>query len=121
MTHKHHIIPKHAGGTNESTNIIELSISDHAKAHKLLFLQHGRLRDKLAWKMLAGKTDEAEQIRIILAKEGSQKFLSDPCRKRDWCQKISKSLTGRQQSQETRLKRSMSLKIAYKNTQLHQK
>ena len=28
MKHKHHIIPKHAGGTDDPDNLIELSIID---------------------------------------------------------------------------------------------
>jgi hypothetical protein len=31
--HKHHIIPKHAGGTDAKENIVYLSPIDHAKAH----------------------------------------------------------------------------------------
>lgn len=36
FTHKHHIIPKFMGGTNESDNLIKLSVEDHFLAHKLL-------------------------------------------------------------------------------------
>jgi hypothetical protein len=34
--HKHHIIPKFMGGTNESDNLIKLSVEDHLLAHKIL-------------------------------------------------------------------------------------
>lgn len=33
MKHVHHIIPKHMGGSNEPSNLVELSIDDHAEAH----------------------------------------------------------------------------------------
>lgn len=36
MVHKHHIIPKFMGGTDDLDNIIELSVNDHFKAHMLL-------------------------------------------------------------------------------------
>lgn len=36
LTHKHHILPKFMGGTNESDNLIVLSVEDHFLAHKLL-------------------------------------------------------------------------------------
>ena len=36
FTHKHHIIPKFMGGTNESDNLIVLSVEDHFLAHKIL-------------------------------------------------------------------------------------
>jgi hypothetical protein len=34
MKHKHHIIPRHAGGTDDSSNIIELTVEEHAEEHK---------------------------------------------------------------------------------------
>ena len=42
IKHKHHIIPRHVGGTNEPSNIIELTIDEHADAHKILYETHGR-------------------------------------------------------------------------------
>ena len=41
MKHKHHIIPKHMGGTNDPSNLIELTVEEHAEAHKLLWEQYG--------------------------------------------------------------------------------
>jgi hypothetical protein len=37
MKHKHHIIPKHLGGTNEPDNIVEVTIEQHALLHKQLW------------------------------------------------------------------------------------
>ena len=34
--HNHHIIPRCLGGGNEKTNMIKLSVDDHAKAHLLM-------------------------------------------------------------------------------------
>lgn len=64
--HKHHIVPRHMGGTDDPSNLIELTIEEHAEAHRLLWEQHGKLEDKLAWKMLAGLTEEGEKLRIEL-------------------------------------------------------
>jgi hypothetical protein len=57
ITHKHHIIPKHAGGTDDPSNIIELTLAEHAAAHKLLYDQYGRWQDKVAWHGLAKITN----------------------------------------------------------------
>lgn len=59
-THKHHIIPKHAGGTNNPSNFIELTIDEHAAAHKKLYEQYGRIQDKVAWMGLANLAPHAE-------------------------------------------------------------
>jgi len=63
--HKHHIIPRHMGGTDNPENIIELSVEDHAEAHRLLFEQHGHWEDYLAWQGLAGLISKEDLIKKI--------------------------------------------------------
>jgi len=63
--HIHHIIPKHAGGTDDIENLIELSIADHAKAHKELFDLYGCWEDYLAWQGLAGMITKEELIKNL--------------------------------------------------------
>ena len=46
-THSHHIIPKHAGGPDEPLNLKELSIFEHAEAHRILYEEYGRAADRL--------------------------------------------------------------------------
>ena len=58
--HKHHIIPKHAGGTDDLHNIVELTVEEHAQAHQLLWEKHGKKEDWLAWKMLSGQLSNKE-------------------------------------------------------------
>jgi hypothetical protein len=57
MKHKHHIIPKHAGGTNDPTNIVELTIEEHAEAHRILYEKYNQWQDKVAWMGLAKLTN----------------------------------------------------------------
>ena len=35
--HKHHIIPRHAGGSNDPDNSVYLTVEEHAEAHKKLY------------------------------------------------------------------------------------
>lgn len=65
-THKHHIIPKHAGGTDHPSNIVELSIAEHAEAHKLLYEENGKEYDRFAWLGLAGLIGREEIVYAIL-------------------------------------------------------
>lgn len=62
IKHKHHIIPKHAGGTDDLTNIVELTVEEHALAHKKLYEEHGRWEDKIAWLSLSGQIGKDEAI-----------------------------------------------------------
>ena len=54
MKHKHHIIPRHAGGTDDPSNLVELTIEEHAEAHRILYEKYGKTEDKVAWQALAG-------------------------------------------------------------------
>jgi hypothetical protein len=41
MKHKHHIVPRHMGGTDDPSNLIELTVEEHAEAHRKLWEQYG--------------------------------------------------------------------------------
>jgi len=72
MIHKHHIIPKHMGGTDDTDNLIELSVEEHAEAHRMLYEQHERKEDYLAWKGLSGQIDKEEILKEIYVKNGKK-------------------------------------------------
>ena len=65
--HKHHIIPRHAGGTDHPDNIVELTIEEHADAHRQLYEQYGRWQDRVAWLSLSGIMKEQERIYEIMS------------------------------------------------------
>jgi hypothetical protein len=58
--HQHHIIPRHMGGTDDPTNLVKLTIEEHAEAHRKLYEEYGCWQDKVAWKALAGQITHAE-------------------------------------------------------------
>jgi hypothetical protein len=66
--HKHHIVPKHAGGTDDPSNLILLTVEEQSEAHKLLFDLYGRKEDEIAWKTLSG------QINVTEAKRQAQRL-----------------------------------------------
>jgi hypothetical protein len=45
MKHKHHIIPRHMGGTDDPSNLVELTRKEHAMAHMKLYEQYGKKED----------------------------------------------------------------------------
>lgn len=65
IKHKHHIIPRHMGGTDDPSNLVELTIQEHAEAHRLLFEKYGCWQDEVAWKALSGQIPNAEINRMI--------------------------------------------------------
>jgi len=58
--HKHHIIPRHMGGSDNTDNLVELTIDEHAQAHRELYEQYGHVQDKIAWMGLAKLAPHAE-------------------------------------------------------------
>ena len=72
MKHIHHVIPRHMGGTDDESNLVELSIEEHAEAHKKLYEEHGRWEDYLAWQGLAGLMTRAELVAEMLKRAGQK-------------------------------------------------
>lgn len=64
MKHIHHIIPQYLGGTDDPNNLIELTVEEHAEAHRLLYEQHGNWQDYCAWQALSGRIGKEEILRI---------------------------------------------------------
>lgn len=105
QTHKHHIIPRHAGGTDDPSNLVELTVEDHAIAHKVLYGLYGRWQDKIAWKALSGTIDK-ENIR----REATIAFNKSREYSVETRAKMSASQKGKKLSKETRAKMSASKK-----------
>ena len=72
MKHLHHILPKHMGGTDNPSNLIELTVEEHAEAHRKLYEEYGRLQDKRAWLGLAKIMTGEEIINEILTSPKSE-------------------------------------------------
>jgi hypothetical protein len=66
----HHIIPRHAGGTNNRENLIKLSLRDHMQAHKIRYKVHGSQYDLSAYNYMTGQS--AEGKRAICAANGAK-------------------------------------------------
>lgn len=106
--YKHRIIPGHMGGTYDPSNVVLLTIKQHALAHKKLFKQHGKYEDWLAWKALSGQiskqklSTELEQLRRFkIGKAHKGHETSEETRR-----KISAANTGKPKSLEARAKMS---------------
>jgi hypothetical protein len=62
LRHKHHITPRHAGGSNNPENIVELTVTQHAMYHFANWQFWDRKEDWLAWRGLAGICTKEELV-----------------------------------------------------------
>jgi len=88
--HNHHIIPRHAGGTDSPDNLVRLTVEEHAEAHRKLYEEYGRWQDKKAWQGLAGFRGKEEIIKEIRSRPKSEETKK----------KIRETLTGRKLTEE---------------------
>jgi hypothetical protein len=58
--HLHHIVPKHAGGTDDPSNLVRVNVAMHAFLHKLRYEETGDKWDKIAYEALGGQITRAE-------------------------------------------------------------
>jgi ribosomal protein L31 len=52
------------GGSDDPSNIVKLTIKEHAEAHKKLYEKYGKWEDKVAWLSLSKQISCAEATRL---------------------------------------------------------
>jgi len=60
------------GGSDDPSNLVELTVEEHAEAHRKLYEEHGKWQDKVAWLSLSGNisNEEARIMAVKLANTG---------------------------------------------------
>ena len=104
MRHKHHILPKRLGGTDDPSNIVELTIAEHADAHNLLYSIHKDPFDKLAELALLGMLSQEEIIQQKLSLAGKKSISTD--KHKAAVRTVGESNAGRKASDVTKAKMS---------------
>ena len=94
MKHTHHIIPKHMGGTDDASNLIELSVEEHAEAHRVLWEEHGNIYDKVAWMSLSNQMS-LDSAQMEAKREGVRRFHTGRKRSEETRRKISEAQKGK--------------------------
>jgi hypothetical protein len=64
--HKHHIIPRHMGGTDDPDNLVKITVEQHAALHKQLWEDLGNKEDYVAWQCLSGLLTMSEAKKLCL-------------------------------------------------------
>ena len=70
------------GGTDDPDNLIELSVEEHAEAHRKLYEEHGNWQDYLAWQGLSKRIACEEMAREAARLANTGKYMSPETRKK---------------------------------------
>jgi hypothetical protein len=75
--HLHHIIPRHAGGTDDPSNLVRVTREQHAEIHRQRWLALGDYYDCCAANVLSGNwtVEQARKEAAKLGQQLSEKFL----------------------------------------------
>ena len=101
-THTHHIIPKHMGGSDDDDNKIELTVEEHAEAHRVLYEKHGKREDWIAWKTLSKQIGK-EELWLERSSLGGKKMKGYK-KSKTHIENLSIAQTGKKQTEETKKK-----------------
>jgi hypothetical protein len=122
IKHRHHIMPRYRGGSDDPSNLVEVSVVQHAMWHFCNYQLWGDDRDKLAFLALSGKIGKEEiglERSKIGARIGSQRFLKmleDPDFRSMFSQKIKEKyndpLYKKKNEEHLRSIQSMAIKAA---------
>jgi hypothetical protein len=81
------------GGSDDPSNLIELTVEEHAEAHKKLFEQHGKWQDEIAWKALSGMIGKEEILHQKYKQINRGKIATEETRKKQAQAKIGKKIS----------------------------
>jgi len=70
VKHKHHIVPQYEGGSDDPSNLVELSPTQHAMWHFAEWQRKRRWQDQVAWKGLAGICSHEEAVYLSMVEQG---------------------------------------------------
>jgi len=94
VKHRHHIKPRHMGGSDDPSNIIELTVEEHAEAHRVLYELHGKEEDRLAWLGLSKQISKLELLAEIRKSDDYKEKHRAAITTEEYRKKMSEKLSG---------------------------
>ena len=96
------------GGTDDPSNLIELSVEEHAEAHRKLYEEYGSEYDRLAWLGLAGIIGKEEIVKRVISEANKGKTPWNKgkvgVQKNPYLAELNRSRRGQPVSEETKAK-----------------
>ena len=101
--HRHHLIPRHAGGSDDPSNLVKVNVPMHVFLHEQRYKEYGCEYDRVAALCLRGRMTK-EDLVLAACIEGGKSPMSEDAKR-----KISEYQTGQVRSPETRKRMSEGL------------
>jgi len=94
LKHKHHIIPRYRGGSDDPSNLVEVSVVQHAMWHFCNYQLWGEPEDRLAWRGLSGAIGKEEILkeRMIIGSHKAGKKAKEKYNNPDYRRKNAEHL-----------------------------
>ena len=71
--HRHHIVPRHAGGSDDPSNLLKCNIAMHAFMHEQRYREIGDEYDRIAAATLRGQIPHAEASKLALIESNKKR------------------------------------------------
>jgi hypothetical protein len=94
------------GGSDDPSNLIKLTVEEHADAHLELYYKHNKIEDWYAYLALSGQISSDEARRKVCSERMKK---NNPTKNPEIVKKILQSRSGYRPSEETKRKTSLSL------------
>jgi len=91
LMHKHHIIPRYMGGTDDPTNLVEVAVTQHAMYHFCNYQLWKNIEDYVAYRGLSGQISEAEFLVekfSVFGKIGNDKLREKIKNDPEWAEEV---------------------------------
>lgn len=94
------------GGSDDPSNLVELTVEEHAQAHLELYKKHGNPYDEIAYRMLKGQIESDEARRLAASHANQWENKSDAGRQAcyDNLKKATEKITGVPRKESTKKK-----------------
>lgn len=114
MKHKHHIISKHMGGSDDPSNLVEVTITQHAMFHYCNWMLYGKWEDKCAWQLLVDNVKNPLHVKGRKLTDSQRQAISERMKgnthgagvvfTEERKEKIRQKVTGKKHTEETKEK-----------------
>ena len=98
------------GGTDDPSNLVELTVEEHAEEHRKLYEEHGHWQDHVAWKALSGQIESDDIRRLVISLANKNRIWTEESKEKLREARKKQDSSGWKWSEESRKAKSEAVK-----------